>query len=957
MYNMKKSLLALVMAVLVMTTSLLPAFAEDLPYDTYNYDYWEDIFRTPAAYVPQGTLLGTDLTWNGESLGAFVEPQDMFVAPNGDIYLADTNNHRIVVLDNDLKTVLNVITGFDNAGLPDQFNKPTGVAVTEEGKVYIADSMNRRIVVLDAEGKLERIVEIPAAAASQAIGTTTYAVGTHIEGMSALGKSVTAADGTTWAIANLPEGSASSVTDADGLTYTVVAECSYLEAFQTKVTVDGTDYEVLTSGAGVLRMPEGYVMPEATPVATATPAPEVAEGEAAPTATPKASATPMPENVTAFTSYDPVPNKDIFILIGNLVKTIKGTPASRSSLTGIKSVWVDEDGSIYAVSDKSATKLDKNGKLLRAFASYKDASGVQTTFTNITEFAVQNDQLYIRDGENKIVVLDQEGDLVELIASNAIRVTDAEGNEVAMIQPTLGLDDCRITGLDVAGDYLLVGATTGMVHVLDKGGEAVLTVENDTVLALNAEGEITQQLTTVKNGKVTERFTGLTGVAMLEDKLCVAGADNRVIVLNADGTAAHIAQNNCVNVVTGGEVTNVITGYEFGGESVTFAAVGGVEGVALNYVCDGTKRANQRVQRQVCICDSADNLIVLDGSLNVTRVTKDADSEVLEDGYVFTPMKVAVDYAGRIYCIAQNMFEGIMVFETNGEFTGFFGTIQVTISAWDKFWRKLATKEERSKQQLFIPTEFTGIDIDQEGFVYASNVDTAGTQAVRRLNPKGEDVIRQGANANLGGDLWVNGTSQYAGASKIVDVVYRDKGVYSLLDSKRGRVFTYDHEGNLLYIFGGLGTQEGTLNKPVAIEYADDRLLVLDATQCSILIYGETEYGRLINDAVALRYDGDEAQAVTLWEQVLRLDENNELANTGIGKAYLSAGDNEKAMEYLKRGMNREYYSIAFKRYRNELLKDNIQYVLTGAVVLVAALMVYFKAIKPKLDAKNGRRV
>ena len=42
---------------------------------------------------------------------------------------------------------------------------------------------------------------------------------------------------------------------------------------------------------------------------------------------------------------------------------------------------------------------------------------------------------------------------------------------------------------------------------------------------------------------------------------------------------------------------------------------------------------------------------------------------------MFTPLKVSVDYAGRVYCVAQNMFEGIMVFDTNGQFTGFFGTI------------------------------------------------------------------------------------------------------------------------------------------------------------------------------------------------------------------------------------------------------------------------------------------
>ena len=31
---------------------------ENVPYETYNYDYYEDIKYTPAAYVPDGTVTG-----------------------------------------------------------------------------------------------------------------------------------------------------------------------------------------------------------------------------------------------------------------------------------------------------------------------------------------------------------------------------------------------------------------------------------------------------------------------------------------------------------------------------------------------------------------------------------------------------------------------------------------------------------------------------------------------------------------------------------------------------------------------------------------------------------------------------------------------------------------------------------------------------------------------------------
>ena len=301
------------------------------------------------------------------------------------------------------------------------------------------------------------------------------------------------------------------------------------------------------------------------------------------------------------------------------------------------------------------------------------------------------------------------------------------------------------------------------------------------------------------------------------------------------------------------------------------------------------------------------------------------------------------------------MFEGIMVFETNGEFSGFFGTIDVKITLWEKFWKRIATKEERSKQQLYIPTEFTGIDVDADGFIYATNIDSAGVQAVRRLNPRGEDVIKKGENKNVGGDLAINGQSQYAGASQITDVVYRDKGIYTVLDRKRGRIFTYDHEGNLLYIFGGLGTQLGTFNTPVAIEVSGDKLVVLDAYRAELTVFNATEYGSLINEAIALRYDGDETLAVEKWREVLRLDENNELANIGIGKAYLTAGDNRNAMKYLKLGMDSDYYSIAFRRYRNQVLADNLSYIFTGIAVVIIAIVVIVR-IRSRKHGKGGEK-
>lgn len=356
---------------------------------------------------------------------------------------------------------------------------------------------------------------------------------------------------------------------------------------------------------------------------------------------------------------------------------------------------------------------------------------------------------------------------------------------------------------------------------------------------------------------------------------------------------------------------------------------------------------------QLYVADSNNaRIVVMTPEGEFIKIVNEPKSEILEDNFVFIPLKVTVDYADRIYVISKGAFEGILVFEATGDFSGYFGTIEVKISLWDKFWRRFASKEERSNTQLYIPTEFTGIDVDSGGFIYASNIDSEGVQAVRRLNPQGKDVIQKGENGNVGGDLKIGLYGDYSGPSEIVDVVYRDKGKYSLLDRKRGRIFTYDKEGNLLYIFGGIGLQKGTFQTPAAIEAIEDEILVLDSGRNTILKFRETNYGNLINEAVGLRFDGDETRAIELWQKVLELDENNELANNGIGKAYLTAGDNKKAMHYFELGMNKKYYSIAYKRYRNQILADNLGWILSIVIVLIIGLVV-FKRIRNKKKGKK----
>ncbi|HLF28010.1 MAG TPA: SMP-30/gluconolactonase/LRE family protein [Anaerolineae bacterium] len=83
-------------------------------------------------------------------------PRGVAVAPDGSVYVADTGNSRIVKFDRAGK-VLTTWGGKMPAGqippAPGMFNEPWGLAVDTQGNVFVADTWNHRIQKFDASGE------------------------------------------------------------------------------------------------------------------------------------------------------------------------------------------------------------------------------------------------------------------------------------------------------------------------------------------------------------------------------------------------------------------------------------------------------------------------------------------------------------------------------------------------------------------------------------------------------------------------------------------------------------------------------------------------------------------------------------------------------------------------------------------------------------------------------------
>ena len=284
----------------------------------------------------------------------------------------------------------------------------------------------------------------------------------------------------------------------------------------------------------------------------------------------------------------------------------------------------------------------------------------------------------------------------------------------------------------------------------------------------------------------------------------------------------------------------------------------------------------------IWVCDTKNSRLVEfeKETLAFKRILDAPESQLFDETARYTPVAMAIDQYDRIYVVSTSTYQGIIVMDASGNFVGFIGAQAVTISAWEIIWRNFQTEEQKKLTAVKTSVAYNNITITDDGFVYVttSAIDQSSVTGaitshskdgtympVKLLNPAGDEIMRRNGFWPPAGEIDIfkineDGTmTATSGVSTIIDAACGPEKTWTIADTKRNKLYTYDFNGNLLFAFGDTGTMLGNILNIRAVTYQGDKLLVLDAganvNNTSLIVYERTEYGDMLIEAIAAEND------------------------------------------------------------------------------------------------------
>ena len=364
-------------------------------------------------------------------------------------------------------------------------------------------------------------------------------------------------------------------------------------------------------------------------------------------------------------------------------------------------------------------------------------------------------------------------------------------------------------------------------------------------------------------------------------------------------------------------------------------------------------------------------VLIADKNGVVKKVLESPVSDLIPDDFFYQPCSIARDGQGYVYILSLGCYYGALLYSPELEFMGFYGSNTVESSALDALsflWDKITSNDEKKSASVKkLPYSFADLCFDPDDFMVTCtgslSTSVYGNQnigQIKKISPGGENILMK---RNLNGEFESSSGIDFlekerpegAGVQEINSIaVSRDNYIFAL-DRGNGFIYVYDSQCNLLSAFGGgfsSGKQVGIFTEAVSLTVNENDVIVADNKKKSITVFTSTEYGDLIRKAENLFIGGDYGEAKVLWNQVLSMNRNCQIAYRGLAMAYYSEGEYEKALEAAEIALDYSIYDLAWQEVLSRRTADHFILILILIFLFVAVIVgavLYLKKTKKQI--------
>lgn len=474
-------------------------------------------------------------------------------------------------------------------------------------------------------------------------------------------------------------------------------------------------------------------------------------------------------------------------------------------------------------------------------------------------------------------------------------------------------------------NYFIVNGTSGKMTLPTPAAYEVvgtLNLSMTDIGSLNAAKDMF--LTNVES-------TDAEGNPITYTRLYIADTDNNRVVVLTNEPSRKSSEDRDLYISNGFRVDYVIEGDN--SDKSDPSALNGPSGIYVDE--DGT----------IIVADTRNfRLVEFTERGNFRYAYAAPESEMLGEDFNFQPLKIVKDDRGYIYVTSIADYRGIILLNSNGEFSSYYGANSVTLSFWESLVKTFWSREDTKGTIVKLPYTFQNIYASDDGYIYATTAGTSKGQ-LRKINSAGADVLYT--------DYDFNDPGTRANVALYDVAVDKDNNMF-VLDNIGGRIYEYDKWGKNLFAFGVKGSGSGQFSDPQSIAVDDNGIIyVLDGQTNLITMFQATTFADKVHQAGKLFSDGLYDESFPIWQEVLNENSYYILALQSMGQIYYREEKYDDSMRMFYTAEDAANYSTSFIEKRYDFIRDNFSWIM-GGIFGVLVLLIALKTLKKRYRQKHA---